>query len=362
LQASRIGIQLHPFVTNEEWANALGLTNQLGFGWLKFQVPWDICEPRPGEYSFEYQRLVLLVQQAHILGFKVLLGVARAPSWARPPEADLALHGPPSDPQALANFITRLVSDIKPEFIEALEVWNEPNLVREWSGLPMDGATYMRYFAPAYQAVKALDPSAVVVTAGLAPVGEVPSARDDRAFLREMYAAGLNDFPQARLGVHPYAWANPPEARCCSAGGWADSEHFFFLETLDRYRQIVLENDDAQRLFWLTEFGWGTYQAINVDGSDGVPPAAAEFFTRINLRQQAEYTIRAFEILQSPPYAEFVEALFLWNMNFATIQNAIPNQLEQAGYSLLDAGGRPRPLFYYLLNTRKIYDEGDFRR
>jgi hypothetical protein len=356
LAASEIGIQLHPFVTNEEWANALGLTQQLAMGWIKFQLRWDVAEPQQGNYSFEYERLVLLVQQAHIQGFHVLVSVTRAPDWARPAGANLSEGGPPTDPQLLADFITRLVTDIKPEFLDAVEIWNEPNLNREWANASMDGATYMQYFTPAYHAVKAVDPHAIVSTAGLAPVGEVPGAADDRRFLREMYAAGLADLTDVRIGVHPYGWANPPDARCCSTGPWQDNTRFFMLDTLDAYREIMVANNDADGRLWVTEFGWGSYEGITVDGTNATPPEAAAFFDMISQIEQAEYTVRALEILQQEPYSEFVDGIFLWNMNFATIENAIPDQLEQAGYSLLNAAGRPRPVFYYLLNTRKFYE------
>ena len=33
--------------------------------------------------------------------------------------------------------------DIKPEFLDAVEVWNEPNLIREWRGATLNGGTYM---------------------------------------------------------------------------------------------------------------------------------------------------------------------------------------------------------------------------
>jgi hypothetical protein len=358
LIASRIGVQLHPFVTNEEWANALNLTRQLSMGWVKFQMPWDVAEPSPGQYSFEYQRLVLLVQQAHIDGFKVLVSVTRAPDWARPQGADPTQEGPPADPAALANFIAKLTSDIKPEFMEALEVWNEPNLMREWQGAEMNGGTYMRYFEAAYNAAKAVDPTVLVVTAGLAPVGDIPgAAEDDSQFLKEMYAAGLANFPDARIGVHPYAWGNPPDSRCCTSAPWADNPKFFMLETLDEYHRIMLANGDTTRRLWITEFGWGTFQGIKADGSDGQPPEGALFFNDITLQEQAEYTVRALQLMQSDPYIEFIERVFLWNMNFATIQGAVDNRIEQAGYSLLNAGGTPRPLFYYLLNTRKAYEK-----
>lgn len=350
-----LGMQLHPFVTHEEWRNALGLTKQLKLSWVKVQIPWEVAEPEAGQFSDLYRQTVELIQRAHLEGFKVLVSVNRAPYWARPQGADLTHGGPSTDPNAFALFINKLIVDIQPQFIDAIEIWNEPNLIREWAGVPMDGATYMKYFEPAYNAAKAADPDILIVTAGLAPVGDIPdNARDDRQFLKEMYAAGLANFPEARIGVHPYGWANPPDERCCGDGSWQDAPQFFMLDTIEDYRQIALDNGDSNRQFWLTEFGWGTYRGINRESQDAQPPDSAEFFDLVSVEQQAQYNLRAIEIFQKAPYNEYVELAFLWNMNYATIPNAIENRGEQAGYSLLDAGGRPRLAFWYLLNTRKI--------
>lgn len=350
-----LGMQIHPFVTLDEWRNALGLTKQLKMGWIKVQIPWEAAEPEAGQFTDLYRQTVSLVQRAHLEGFKVLVSVNRAPYWARPPGADLTRHGPPSDPNAYAQFINKLIVDIEPQFIDAIEIWNEPNLVREWAGVPMNGGEYMRFFEPAYYAARAADPEIIVVTAGLAPVGDIPNqAEDDRQFLREMYAAGLMNFPDARIGLHPYGWANSPDERCCSVGSWKDAPQFFMLDTIEEYRQIALDNGDSGRKFWLTEFGWGTYKGISRDAQDAPPPDSAQFFDLVSLEQQARYVMRAIEIFQKAPYAGYVEMAFLWNMNYATLPNAIEGRGEQAGYSLLDASGRPRLVFWYLLNTRKI--------
>lgn len=357
LNAAKIGVQLHPFVTDEAWNNALSLAEQLEMEWIKFQIPWEVVEPAPGVYDMQYDRMVLLVANAHRRGLKVLISVNRAPAWARPADADLNNFSPPADPNALAAFITQLMTDIGPQFMEAIEIWNEPNLRREWGDYPMTGAEYMRYFEPAYRAAKAADPDVIVVTAALAPAGTVgDAAADDREFLRQMYAAGLGNFPDAKLGVHPYGWANPPAAQCCSTDPWADAPQFFMRDTIEDYRAISLANSDPGRQMWITEMGWGTFDAIRADGGDAVPPQGAEFMQFVTIEEQARYMVDALDILQSPPYDDYVELKFLWNMNFATIEGAIDDGIEQVGYSFLDEAGRPRLVFYYLLNTRKFYE------
>jgi hypothetical protein len=60
--------------------------------------------------------------------------------------------------------------------------------------------------------------------------------------------------------------------------------------------------------------------------------------------QQAEYTMRAFEIAQSRDY---MGPMFLWNMNFAN-PTLIEQRNEMVGYSLLVPGLDIRPLYHAL--------------
>ncbi len=80
-------------------------------------------------------------------------------------------------------------------------------------------------------------------------------------------------------------------------------------------------------------------------------------FDLVTPEQQAEYTIRAMDMLQQPPLSDRVEVAILWNLNFATIRDAVANGQEQAGYSLLNAGGQPRLVYRYLEVARKIIPE-----
>jgi hypothetical protein len=93
---------------------------------------------------------------------------------------------------------------------------------------------------------------------------------------------------------------------------------------------------------WVTEFGWATWEGLQSE-----PP---EVWMRYNSAlQQAEYTIRAFEIGQS---RDFMGPMFLWNLNFAN-QALIEERNEMVGYSLLVPGLDIRPLYHALANRPK---------
>jgi len=374
LRADLMGVQIHAFLDDATFAAMLDRAAELGVGWVKFQVAWKLCEPAQGQFSDFYRSMVLNVQRASLRGFKTLISIAKAPDWSRPPAVRGIEDGPPADPQHLADFIAAFVRDAKPEFIDAIEIWNEPNLIREWRGNPISSADYMRYFSAAYQAIlreQRAQPSALkpmhritVITAGLAPTVTMPdgSTLGDREWLQQLYDAGLAALSadgDIGIGVHSFGWANPPEARCCQAtsgvSGWYEHPSFYFRETLEAYRQIMLRNGHGAARLWVTEFGWATYDGLQ--RSDGAPAKADPSFGWqgfINQEQQAAYIVRAFRLAQSAPYNEFVAPMILSNLNLALIPELVDNSREEAGFSLLDAQGRPRLAFYALRDVPKV--------
>ncbi|MCA9896497.1 MAG: cellulase family glycosylhydrolase, partial [Anaerolineae bacterium] len=190
----------------------------LGLKWVKVQLPWRDMQPNgPDERDNEFfRRIEQHLEDANNRGMNMLVSVVKAPTWARSVQAE---DGPPDDPNALARFITIIFEEFNAglnremvgEYIDAIEIWNEPNLQREWQGtLPFNGAGYMQLFGPAYQAVRAYSPTITVVTAGLAPTSTQSFSVDDRDFLRQMYNAGLAQYGDVVVGVHPYGWGNAP--------------------------------------------------------------------------------------------------------------------------------------------------------
>ncbi|MEL7674715.1 MAG: hypothetical protein AAGU78_13320, partial [Chloroflexota bacterium] len=134
--AGLMGIQINANMSNEDFAVMLWLTQRLGVKWVKFQMSWKEMEPERGQLSDVFYRYRVFVQDANAAGFDVLLSIAKAPAWAR---ATAGEDGPPANPQDLANFITRLMSEVRTDitgrsYFDAIEVWNEPNLRREWNG------------------------------------------------------------------------------------------------------------------------------------------------------------------------------------------------------------------------------------
>lgn len=340
LDASRMGLQLYSQLDQVDFETAVSRAIPTGVGWLKIQINWAFIQPGGPTDTAQLQLLERQVEAAARPGFNLLLSIAKAPAWARSSTVE---DGPPDNPQVLADFIALLLSTKIRDAADAIEIWNEPNLIREWQGtLPFNGSGYMALFRPSYETIRAASASMVIVTAGLAPVGpNVSGARDDRAYLREMYAAGLAGYQDVVVGIHPYGWGNAPDARCCNpvdGRGWDEDPRFFFLDTIEDYRDIMLANRHDVQL-WVTEFGWATWE--------GIPSTPPEPWMTYNTAQsQAAYAIRAFEIGQSLPY---LGPMFLWNLNFANTTR-VENRDEVTAYSILNPAIIPneRPLYAIL--------------
>jgi hypothetical protein len=170
----------------------------------------------------------------------------------------------------------------------------------------------------------------------LAPTGvDNAEAKNDRTYFREMYAAGLANHTDV-IGIHPYGWANPPWTRCCGQSDVPSHNNdpsFFFLNTVEDYRNIQIENGDSGRQMWATEFGWGSVDGLGLPVPDEQP-----FFAYLDQAKQAQYILEAFRIGQQ---WDFMGPMFLWNLNMSNLDGSVdPNQ---AGYSILSDNMWPRP-------------------
>src|SRR5207247_7845927 len=97
------------------------------------------------------------------------------PSWAR---RDGATNGPPERYSDYADFVgafaSRYRQGSKYGTVDAIEIWNEVNLDREWGGVQISAdsaADYVKLLKSSYQAAKKADPGITVISAGLSPTG-----------------------------------------------------------------------------------------------------------------------------------------------------------------------------------------------
>jgi len=314
------GIQIDP---GADRGAAIGAIKGLGFNWVKFQLPWKHFEGGgPGQRNWPDD----VVGDLNGNGLNILASIVKAPDWARPGNTNLAVEGPPADPGAYASFVGEFAARYCGR-VQAIEVWNEQNLWYEWGGEALDAARYVRLLAAAYRAIKAACPSMIVVSGAPTPTGATPPAAiRDTTYLEQMYRAGLRNYSDA-IGVHPSGYGNPPDVtfQQWQAGKYGQASHvsdpsFYFRNTMEQYRNIMVKYGDGNKRLWPTEFGWA---------STNSPVAGYEYATYNSEQAQGEYLKRAFEMMRNWGW---VGVPFVWNLNYNKSQ---PGS-ELAAFGIMD--------------------------
>jgi hypothetical protein len=215
--------------------------------------------------------------------------------------------------------------------VEAYEICNEPNrarwLNRDVSPFPPDPGLYVQMLRAAYERIKAVDPAAIVVSAGLAPVGRIQgtcngwsgndcAAMDEREYARQMFLLGAGDYLDA-FGYHPYGFAYQPE-RGLDELPPGDNGNGFAFRGVEVMHDLLEQHGLGHKPVWATEFSW-----LRDPGEDGRTPdwchRRDEYednfgWMDVSEVQQADYITRAFE------YADerwpWMGAMFVWNLDW----------------------------------------------
>src|SRR5262249_20510378 len=231
-----------------------------------------------GPSSYDWARFDRVAAEATSRGFTVLAEILYTPAWAR--AAGAPAESPPVNLEDYARFAHAAVAHYAPMGVHAYEVWNEPNNASFWQPRP-DVARYTAMLKLADPAIKSADPSAFVVTGGMSPAVDDGMNIAPLTFLRGIYANGGKSFFDA-VGHHPYCYpAYPGDAPAWSA--W-----YQMYGTSPSLRSIMVDNGDAGKQIWATEFGAPT------NGPSG---------TFVSEQVQATMLTQAFDLFQTYDWA-----------------------------------------------------------
>jgi hypothetical protein len=312
-----------------------------GFTWQKTLFQWREIEPVKGLLNWtEADRVVRASREA---GVKLIARLDFQPTWAR---ADGAHNGPPDDYRDFATFVSALVTRYSSTSeigqVHAIEVWNEPNLNREWGMAPITrqaAGDYVRLLRTAYLSAKAADRSVVVISAGLSPTGwDGLEARPDDVYLQWMYDAGAKPYFDV-LGAHAPGYKAPPSISPEEAANdpiWGGHRSFTFRRVED-LRAIMVANGDAAKQIWLLEFGWTT---------DLVNPAYA--WHRVTPEQHAQYVIDSYK-WANRNWAPWIGVMTLWTLP----DPRWAADREELWWAIANLDGTDRPAFTRLSEARR---------
>ena len=268
--------------------------------WVKRQVRWNGSQ---GAGDFQSW-----IDHAHGLGFKILLSVLG--------DHHQLASNPGQYYQNFANFLAGLARG----GADAIEVWNEPNIDREWPAGQISGANYTQMLTAAYHAIKSSSPGTMVISAAPTPTGYFggcsPNGADDDCYIRDMAAAGAANVMDC-VGVH---WNNgflPPTA---TTGGPSGHYSYYLPSITNLYRSVF-----PGKPLCYTELGYVS--------PEGYPPLPQGFAwgAGTSVAEQAAWLAGSVNYLRG----QNTRLLIIWNVDSTTYVGGDP----QGGYAIVRPNG-----------------------
>lgn len=320
----------------------ISLVKEAGFRWIKQSIEWRYVEPHEkGKFEFnEPDRLLGLIQGT---GVNVIARVDNQPVWARSDKI-FPVDGPPDKLQDFADFVHALASRYKGK-IQAYEIWNEPNLAREWGNKPPDPQHYVELLKIAAEAIKAADPKALIISAGLAPTtasGAV--AMPDLQFIQQIYKAGGGKYFDL-LGAHAAGYKAPPEmspddvaADPAYNHGEKGAGRIYCFRHVEDVRKVMEESGDSAKRLAVLEFGWTTDHRAS----------SPYLWHAVTAQEQADYLVRAFAWAKEhwQPWIGVMSAIYI------SAPYWTPND-EEYYWAITNPDGTVRPAYRALAAMQK---------
>jgi hypothetical protein len=199
-----------------------------------------------GPDSYNWAPLDTTVSAIQSAGLTADLIIDQCPPWAAASGAS-GNFAQPASPTAFGNFAAAVAKRYYGNGANYFEIWNEPNIQAFWSPTP-DPAAYTADLKAAYTAIKAVTPSAVVITGGTAPAADASDSYDDVTFVQDMYADGAQGYFDA-LGDHPYSYPFTPDSVTLGSA-WSEMD-----QTSPSLRSLMAAHGDSGKKIWITEYG-----------------------------------------------------------------------------------------------------------
>ncbi len=306
---------------DEALAQVLDQIEAAGFRWVRQTFPWAELEPRQDEFNWESADRIVAACAGR--DFTLIAVLDTAPPWARSTTTDNS-HTPPREVADFGSFAREFAARYGAQ-VDYYQIWDEPNLTAHWGDAYVDPPAYARLLREGALQIRTVDPTAVILTAGLAPTVEGgPLNLNEVEFLRALLAVHADEFFDV-VAIKPYGFSQPadalPDANQLNWGraAWV--------------RQALVEAGRADLPLWAVEFGWN---ALPADWS-----GAPSIWGQVSEEEQAAYTVAAVERAQH-------QWPWMGAMCVSTFQPDAAADDPRWGFALVGADGVPRAVYHAL--------------
>ncbi len=272
-----------------------------GMNWSKVQVHY------PQDASG-------IIAASHANGFKIQLSALGQPGMVTEPGFE----------QKYADWVAQLAA----AGADAIEVWNEPNIDREWKLGHISPQAYTSLLCKAYAAIKNANSGTDVISAALSPTGSFgggcqPNGGncDDLPFLQGMYNAGAAQCMDY-IGAHHNAGATSPSATSGHPADNGGGHHsWYFLPQTQLYYNTF---GGTRKLFY-TEMGYASQEGV---------PQFSDWFAWARGTDNAEQAAWLSEAVRLSINTGMVRCIIVWNIDFARY-----GYDPQDGFAIIRPGG-----------------------
>jgi hypothetical protein len=262
------------------------------------------------------------IENAHELGFRILISVVD--------KSDNKFKiTSPDYQQTFADYLVTLAG----QGADAIEVWNEENIEREWPSGQISGQSYAQLLQFVYPQIKAANSNTIVISGAPSPTGFfgggcTPQGCDDKPFIEAMAAAGAFNYADC-IGIHYNEGLISPSR---SSGDPRDfSEHY------TRYYQTMVDTywnaSGGTKPLCFTEIGYlsGEEWGYLPDNFLWKPPI------NLTVAEHAQYLAEAARLSRDQGK---VRLMIVFNVDFTVYPEAgVSPGDPQAGYAILRLDG-----------------------
>lgn len=273
-----------------------------GMTWAKSQIRWNGSASAASIAQGA-------IDAARSNGFKILLGVLGDPN-------QLAAN-PAQYYQNFANFLGDLAR-LNPD---GIEVWNEPNINREWPAGRISGTNYAQMLSAAYSAIKRANPNVLVISGAPAPTGFfggrcANDGCDDDIFIRQMAQAGAANSMDC-VGIHYNEGIVSPSRTSGDPRGNPNHYTRYYQTMVNLYASTF-----PNKPLCFTELGF-----LSGEGFSTPLPPGFDWASRVTVQDQAVWLAEAASLAKN---SGRVRLMIVWNVD-STDYGADP----QAGFAII---------------------------
>ena len=281
---------LHHEVEVVKRERSLQMLHDAGVRWIRQEFPWEDIEIH-GKGDFEdrrwepyrsawdkYDNIVDLAEKTDI---GIIARLSTPPNWTRAENNEFSDLWPPDDEEDFGDFVYAVVSRYKGR-IRHYQIWNEPNLVREWG--KVSAREYVHLLQIAYTRAKEADPDCVILAGALSATIEMDDQEwgkgiNDFVYLQQMYDAGAAPYFDI-MSAQGYGLFSGPTDRRMRPRVLNFSRPLYV-------REIMVANGDAHKPIWISELDWSP-----------VPEDILPVYGRVDEDTRARYVVEAYRRIQ----------------------------------------------------------------